>query len=71
MAGFIVDFVCHDKKLVVELDGGQHAEQKHKDDARTKAIEALGYHVVRYWNNDVLGNVEGVLTDLKIRMAED
>ncbi|MDF8331684.1 endonuclease domain-containing protein [Novosphingobium cyanobacteriorum] len=61
----IVDFACRSLKLVVELDGGQHADSS-TDAARTRMIEAHGYHIVRYWNNDVLANTDGVLTALMI-----
>jgi BirA family biotin operon repressor/biotin-[acetyl-CoA-carboxylase] ligase len=61
----IADFACRRLKLVVELDGGQHADSA-ADEARTRMIEAHGYHVVRYWNNDVLANTDGVLTALLI-----
>jgi very-short-patch-repair endonuclease len=54
---FIVDFVSHRSKLVVEVDGGQHTEEADAD--RTRIIEAEGYRVIRFWNNDVLGNAEG------------
>ena len=64
IAGYIVDFVASDLKLVVEIDGGQHAERVMQDAARTKALEESGYHVVRFWNHDVLGNIEGVLEAL-------
>ncbi len=63
----IVDFACRRLKLVVELDGGQHADSN-TDEARTRMIEAHGYHVVRYWNNDALANTDGVLTALKIEI---
>lgn len=63
----IVDFACRSLRLVVELDGGQHADSS-ADDARTRMIEAHGYHVVRYWNNDVLANTDGVLTALMIEI---
>ena len=59
--GYIVDFVCLDKKLIVEIDGGQHARNKIKDDARTAKLESEGYKVIRFWNNEVLGNIDGVL----------
>ena len=59
---YVVDFCCIDRKLVVEIDGGQHSEAR--DVRRTKAFEAMGYRVVRFWNNDVFGNLEGVLTNL-------
>ena len=54
---FIVDFASHRAKLVVEVDGGQHSEDA--DAARTAMIEGEGYRIVRFWNNDVLGNAEG------------
>lgn len=59
---YIVDFVCLESMLVVELDGGQHATQQRRDEVRTRALEALGYRVLRFWDNDVLANTEGVLT---------
>jgi very-short-patch-repair endonuclease len=58
---YIVDFVCPSAGLVVELDGGQHAEQTERDAYRTRQLEALGYRVLRFCNNDVLKNGEGVL----------
>jgi very-short-patch-repair endonuclease len=64
IAGFIVDFVALDFKLIVEIDGGQHAERTAEDAIRTKVLEECGYHVVRFWNHDVLGNIEGVLEAL-------
>lgn len=57
---FICDFVCRERKLIIEVDGGQHAESK-RDAARTAFLEAQGYRVIRFWNNDVLGNIDGVL----------
>jgi very-short-patch-repair endonuclease len=61
---FIVDFASHRAKLVVEVDGGQHSEEA--EAGRTSIIEAEGYRVLRFWNNDISGNVEGcgrILTD--------
>jgi very-short-patch-repair endonuclease len=57
---FIVDFASHQHRLVVEVDGGQHNEVV--DAARTAINEDEGYSVLRFWNNDVLGNADGVLT---------
>lgn len=58
---YIVDFVCAELKLVIEIDGGQHAEARFYDDQRTEHLQSKGYQVVRFWNNEVLGNTEGVL----------
>jgi very-short-patch-repair endonuclease len=58
---YIVDFVCPDACLIVELDGGQHVEMVAKDAERTRRLEGMGYRVLRFWNNDVLMNTEAVL----------
>jgi very-short-patch-repair endonuclease len=58
---FVVDFVCVDAKLIVELDGGQHSERAAQDAERTRALESMGYLVLRFWDNDVLTNINGVL----------
>src|SRR5690348_11363179 len=64
----IVDFVCFERRLVVEVDGGQHADSE-PDKVRDARLQAQGFSVVRYWNTDVLRNPEGVLTDLLARLA--
>jgi very-short-patch-repair endonuclease len=64
MGNYIVDFVCHDMKVIVELDGGQHVLQEQQDQVRTNELQNQGYQVIRYWNNDVLSNIEGVMQDL-------
>ena len=58
---YIVDFCCVDRKLVVELDGGQHADRREYDERRTAFLEAEGYQVVRFWDNEVLKEQEVVL----------
>ena len=58
---YIVDFASRRAKLVIELDGGQHDWQHESDALRSRCIEAAGYRVLRFWNNDVLGNIAGVL----------
>jgi very-short-patch-repair endonuclease len=60
---YILDFVCFERSLVVEIDGGQHAGSK-SDQARDRHLKAKGFRVVRYWNTDVLQNPDGILTDL-------
>lgn len=59
VAGFVVDFACRSARLAIELDGGHHGDNA--DEARTQLIEAHGYRVIRFWNNDVLANTDGVL----------
>jgi very-short-patch-repair endonuclease len=58
---YIADFACPDAGLVVELDGGQHGGQMAYDQIRTRKLEGMGYRVLRFWDNDVLTNIEGVL----------
>jgi ATP-dependent helicase HrpA/adenine-specific DNA-methyltransferase len=67
LGNYIVDFISFDVKLIIEVDGGQHNETvtTEKDEQRTKWLEGKGYQVIRFWNNDVLENVEGVLTKIK------
>ncbi len=57
---YIVDFICTDKMLIIELDGGQHADSK-KDIVRDKVLRSEGYAILRFWNSDVLENIIGVL----------
>lgn len=58
---FIVDFVCLERRLVIEVDGGHHQQQGEQDAARTAYLEANGFRVLRFWNNEVLQQIEGVL----------
>ena len=58
---YFADFASHSAKLIIELDGGQHARATEYDAARTRFIRAQGYRLIRFWNNDVLSNVDGVL----------
>jgi enamine deaminase RidA (YjgF/YER057c/UK114 family) len=65
---YIADFCCHSLNLIVEVDGGQHGEPTAEiaDEARTRWLQGRGYTVLRFWNNDVLQNLDGVMT----RIAE-
>jgi very-short-patch-repair endonuclease len=60
IGNYIVDFVCLEKKLIIDLDGGQHAEQSSYDGERDAWLRAQGFSVLRFWNNDVLQNVSSV-----------
>jgi len=59
---FICDFVSRSARLVIELDGGQHDENEGRDRERTAYIEGMGFKVIRFWNNEVLGNIDGVVS---------
>ena len=61
---YIADFMCFECKLIVEVDGGQHAEQTDYDAARTSWLETQGYRVVRRWNREVLLNIEGAAEEI-------
>jgi len=61
IGNYIVDFVCQKKKIVIEVDGGQHSVERERDFERDKWLEGQGYKVLRFWNNEVLTNINGVL----------
>jgi very-short-patch-repair endonuclease len=65
IGNYIVDFVCLEKRLIVELDGGQHAEGKSYDNVRDKWLKKQGFKVLRFWNTDVLTNIEGVIEEIR------
>jgi very-short-patch-repair endonuclease len=58
---YYADFACLKAKLIIEVDGGQHDEARAKDERRTRFLEGKGFRVLRFWNNDVLQNLDGVL----------
>ena len=70
LGNYVLDFACLEAKLVVEVDGGQHAEQQEKDKARTAWLEGQGWQVLRFWNNDVLLKIEGVVSVIHAILAQ-
>jgi len=62
---YVVDFFCNEKNLIVELDGSQHLDNKNYDDDRTKFFEELNLRVLRFWNNEVNTNLNGVLMTIE------
>ena len=66
---YTVDFVCRERRLVVEVDGGQHADSR-SDVVRDQWLVDHNYRVLRFWNNDVLGNINGVLETIGSALAE-
>lgn len=65
---FVVDFYCHEARLAVELDGGQHADRP-RDEWRDDWLRARGYEVVRYWNHEVREDLDAVVRDVARRVA--
>ena len=62
---YVVDFLCLEHRLVVEVDGGQHAVEMEREEARTRWLEDEGFRVIRFWNNEVLENTEGVAETIR------
>jgi len=67
---YIADFVCLEAKLVIEIDGGQHAEQQSYDATRDALFRDQGFRVLRFWNNDVLKNPEGVISVIATALSQ-
>jgi very-short-patch-repair endonuclease len=65
---YIVDFACFEAKLVIELDGGQHQVDKKKDQKRDEYLKRCGYLVLRFWNNDVINDIEGVIEVIRFHL---
>jgi len=67
---YIVDFVSFDTRIIIEPDGGQHAENKEYDEQRDACLHANGFRVLRFWNNDVIQNIEGVLEVIRLQCLQ-
>lgn len=65
---YVVDFACLERALIVEVDGGQHAGSA-SDARRDHWLEGMGFRIVRFWNHEVLANLEGVLTALELELS--
>jgi very-short-patch-repair endonuclease len=66
---YVVDFVCLEEKLIIELDGGQHADHAAYDQARDAWLKEKGYTVLRFWNNELMGEMESVLERIRLTLA--
>lgn len=64
---FVVDFLCAEKRLIVELDGSQHGEDVDRE--RTAYLEKAGYLVIRFWNSDLIQNLDGVLEAIRLKLS--
>jgi very-short-patch-repair endonuclease len=69
LGNYIVDFVCFSKKLIIEVDGGQHAIEADKDQERDNWLMSQGFKVLRFWSNEVLGNPEGIIESILRELA--
>jgi len=67
---YILDFVCLEKKLIIEVDGGQHGEQAGYDENRTEKLQTAGFRVLRFWNNGVLKEIESVRERIGLAVQE-
>jgi very-short-patch-repair endonuclease len=67
---YVVDFLCNAARIIVEVDDGQHAKQVHEDTMRDAYLRSHGYEIVRFWNNEVLGNLDGVLQSLTLTLSQ-
>jgi very-short-patch-repair endonuclease len=68
IGNYIVDFVCVEKLLIVELDGSQHERRERYDHERDAHLDGLGYRIMRFWNSDVIANIEGVLETVHLAL---
>ena len=57
---YIADYVCHDARLIIEVDGGQHDRSSPQEVERSRFLQDQGYRILRFWNNEVLSNLDGV-----------
>ncbi|HEY95690.1 MAG TPA: endonuclease domain-containing protein [Dehalococcoidia bacterium] len=66
---YIVDFISFEKRLIIEIDGGQHIESTKNDSVRTEYLESQEYRVIRFWNTDIMQNIEGVIDEIYITLT--
>ena len=71
MGSYIVDFICIEKKLIIEIDGGQHNEheQQNYDNRRTEFLKSMGYNVLRFWNNAVSNQFDAVMEQIYMQVT--
>lgn len=71
--GYIVDFICYEKKIIIELDGGHHnnVHRKEYDKLRTRVLKSKGYKVLRFWNSEILSNMDGTLNFIRSEVVNE
>jgi very-short-patch-repair endonuclease len=70
VGNYIVDFCAPRRRLIIELDGSQHLEQEEYDAQRTEFLESREYKVIRFWNNEVLNNTDGVIREIQLTLED-
>ena len=70
IGSYVVDFCAPRRKLIIELDGSQHLEQGEYDEERTKYLKSKGYKVLRFWNNQVMNDIDGVLRAIVLELED-
>jgi very-short-patch-repair endonuclease len=68
---FVIDFCAIKEKLVIEVDGGQHIDQEIHDNERSEFLKSKGYKVIRFWNNEVMNDIEGVMRSIEDEIKND
>ena len=71
IGNYVVDFCAPRKKLIIELDGSQHLDQREYDEERTKYLRSRGYRVIRFWNGQVMNNIDGVIRAIIFAVETD
>jgi len=71
MGSYHADFCSHGARLIVEIDDATHAQRRDRDEARTRFLNGEGYRVLRFWNNDVMGNVDGVISVIADQLPDE
>jgi very-short-patch-repair endonuclease len=69
VGSYIVDFINFEKGIIIELDGGQHATNRDRDEEREAWLRGEGFQIIRFWNNDVFQNLEGVLETIRRKLT--
>jgi very-short-patch-repair endonuclease len=70
IGSYIVDFVCFEANLIIELDGSQHMDQVSYDNQRTEKLEQMGYRVLRFWNNEIFSELDGILETIRTALIQ-
>ncbi len=71
LASYVADLACFESRLIIEIDGGQHADHRAYDEQRSRTLIAQGYRVLRFWNNEIMENLDGVLETIQTALKKE